>query len=326
MRLRQEEEAGEGEGMGMDVIIVITEYKHQLKSLGYAPKTIDGYGYGLKCFASWLQDNGITDFKRITRQAILDYQADVMSEPKAAETKAIKIRAVKRLFEYLEDTHRLLINPAEGMVETCRKNRKIGRVLTVQEMNKLLEQPNLSLNSQIRDRAIMEVLYTTGIRSDEMLNLHVYDADFKDKILYIRKGKGKKQRVAPLGKSAIKYLSEYLEKIRPKHAKRNPKERKLFLTVEGLPLTWNCMRTKIDMYRKQAGIKEPVGLHAFRRSCATHMLQQGADIRYIQKLLGHKYLRTTQQYTKVIPVDVKKTHEKTHPNANGNTDKKENEN
>jgi len=299
----------------MDVVIVITEYKNQLKVIGYAPKTIEGYAYGLSCFKNWLLDNNITDLKKITRQTILDYQADVMSGAKAVETKAIKIRAVKRLFEYLEDTHRLLINPTEGIVETCRKNRKTGRVLTTKEMTKLLDQPNLSLNSQIRDKAVMEVLYATGIRSDELLRLNIYDPDFKDKVLYIRKGKGKKQRVVPLGDAAVKYLKEYLEKIRPRHARRNPKEKTLFLTVEGLPLTWNCMRTKIDMYRKQAGIKEPVGLHAFRRSCATHMLQQGADIRYIQKLLGHKYLKTTQQYTKVMPVDVKKIHLKTHPNS-----------
>ena len=300
----------------MDIITTITEFKHHMKVIGYAPKTMDGYGYGLKCFMSWLQKNGITDLKKISRQTILDYQAGVMKDGGAVETRAIKIRAVKRLFEYLEDTHRLLINPTEGIVETNRKNRKIGRVLTTKEMTRLLEQPNLSLNSQIRDKAVMEVLYATGIRSDELLRLNIYDPDFKDKVLYIRKGKGKKQRVVPLGNRAIRYLSEYLEKIRPRHAKRNPREKTLFLTVEGLPMTWNCMRTKIDMYRKQAGIKEPVGLHAFRRSCATHMLQQGADIRYIQKLLGHKYLRTTQQYTKVMPVEVKKTHEKTHPNEN----------
>lgn len=298
----------------MDTATTITEFNQRMKAVGYAPNTITGYGYGLKCFTIWLAARNITDLKKINHQMLLDYQADVTDAGGAAETTAIKIRSVKRLFEYLTSANRLLINPAEGLVEICRKNRKIGRVLTLQEMTRLLDQPNLSLNSQIRDRAVMEVLYATGIRSDELLNLHVYDADLKDKILYIRKGKGKKQRVVPLGDRAVRYLKEYLENIRPKHAKKNPKERKLFLTVEGQALTWGCLRTKVDMYRKQAGIKEPVGLHTFRRSCATHMLQQGADIRYIQKLLGHRYLKTTQLYTKVIPMDVKQTHKKTHPN------------
>ena len=117
-----------------------------------------------------------------------------------------------------------------------------------------------------------------------------------------------------------KYIKEYLEKIRPRHAQKNPKERKLFLSNEGLPLTWGAIRIKLDCYRKKAGIEKPVGMHAFRRSCATHMLQKGADIRYIQKLLGHKYLKTTQAYTKVMPVDIKKTHEKTHPDITGKKD------
>jgi site-specific recombinase XerD len=91
----------------------------------------------------------------------------------------------------------------------------------------------------------------------------------------------------------------------------------MFLNQQGRPLTWNSIRVRINEYRLKAGIKKPVGLHAFRRSCATHMLQQGADIRYIQKLLGHKYLKTTQLYTKVVPTDVKKTHDKTHPGVKG---------
>ncbi len=311
--------------MTMDVNVTIMEFKQHMQTIGYAPKTIESYQYGLKCFKSYLQKKEIEDIKRVNHQMIIDYQSEVMKEPKATETKAIKIRSIKRLFEHLTDTHRLLINPTEGIVEACRKHRKIGRVLTIKEMMILLEQPNLSLNSQIRDRAIMEVLYSTGIRSDELLKLKVYDADLKDKVVYIRKGKGKKQRVVPLGSRAVKCLKEYLDNIRPKHARKNPKERKLFLSVEGLPLTWNCIRTKIDGYRRKAGIKKPVGIHAFRRSCATHMLQKGADIRYIQKLLGHKYLRTTQQYVKVMPVDVKQTHNKTHPNTKGKEDNKKNE-
>ena len=180
-------------------------------------------------------------------------------------------------------------------------------------MNKLLNQPNLSLRAHIRDRAIMEIMYATGIRLDELLKLEVYHADLKDKVLYVRKGKGKKQRVVPLGKNAAIYLKEYLEKIRPHYARKNPKERKLFLLNTGLPMNPASVRQMITKYKNQAGITKPVSPHTFRRSCATHLLLQGADIRYIQKLLGHKRLSTTQAYTKVMPVEVKQTHNKTHP-------------
>lgn len=297
----------------MDASVIITEFKYQLKARGYADNTIEGYSKRLDQFAAWLNSQNISDVKKITRQTIADYQEKVMTEAVAMETKALKIRAVKRLFEYLEETHRLLVNPCEGIVETCRKNRKIGPVLTMDEVIKLLQQPNLSLKTGIRDRAMMEVLYSTGIRLNELLCLEIYHADFKDKVLYIRKGKGGKQRVVPLGKTVIKILREYLEKVRPFYGKKNPKERRIFLLNTGLPMTPASVRGLLFKYRKQAKIKKSASPHTMRRTCATHLLQNGADIRYIQKLLGHRHLRTTQTYTKVMPVEVKKTHERTHP-------------
>jgi integrase/recombinase XerD len=297
----------------MDVVVTITEYKNQLKAQGYAASTMEGYGRNLDLFKRYLQARDLEDLRKVTHQVILDYQSQVMIEPIAMESKALKIRPVKRLFEYLVKTHRLLINPTEGIVETCRKNRKIGPVLSIAEIKKLLEQPNLSLKTGIRDRAIMEVFYSTGIRLDELLNTEVYHVDLKDKVLYIRKGKGKKQRVVPLGTNAVKYLREYLEKIRPYYAKKNPKERRLFLLNSGLVINPESVRQALRKYRLEAGILKPVSPHTLRRTCATHLLQSGADIRYIQKLLGHRCLSTTQAYTKVIPVEVKQTHNKTHP-------------
>jgi integrase/recombinase XerD len=159
----------------------------------------------------------------------------------------------------------------------------------------------------------MEVLYATAIRLDELLNLEIYHADLKDKTLYIRKGKGKKQRVVPLGKATTGWLRQYLKKIRPGHAKKHPRQRRLFVNHSGRAMTEESVRAALRKYRIKAGITKPVSPHVFRRSCATHLLQQGADIRYIQKLLGHRSLKTTQAYTKVMPVDVKQTHNRTHP-------------
>ncbi len=298
----------------MDVDLIIAAYKRHMKARGYAPKTLDCYAFGLKQFTAYLRVVPITDLRQVTREIINDYHASVMALDLATESKAIRIRAVKRLFEYLTETHRLLINPAEGIVEISRKHRPIGTVLTTNEMKLLLDQPNLSTAIGIRDRAVMELLYSTGIRSEEMLSLHVYDIDIKERIVYVKKAKGGRQRVVPMSEAAARYVKEYIDKIRPRHARKHPKERRLFLTHEGHPLTWNAIRVQIDGYRRNAGIKKSVGLHVFRRTCATHMLLNGADIRYVQKLLGHKNLKTTQQYTKVMPVDVKQMHDKTHPN------------
>lgn len=297
----------------MDILIKIMEFKDQLKTRGYAKSTIEGYSKNLDEFAKYLTADKINNLKKINKTTIQNYRELIMDQNNAMETKALKIRAVKRFFEYLEETHQLLVNPTEGIVETCRKNRKLATVLTKEEVKKLINRPNLSLKTGIRDKAIMEVLYSTGIRLNELLNLEIYNADLKEKILYIRKGKGRKQRVVPMGKNTSIILKEYLEKVRPFYAKKNPKERKIFLLNTGEPITPQSVRAILFKYRKEAKIKKSTSPHTLRRSCATHLLQNGADIRYIQKLLGHKHLRTTQTYTKIMPIEVKKTHEQTHP-------------
>ena len=297
----------------MDVEVTIREFREKLTALGYAKATVASYRKNLAQFNRYLATIAVSDLRKVTRQLVQDYKATVMAEPNSRETKALKLRPVKRLFEHLLATNRLLINPTEGLVETCRKNRKIPPVLTVQEVLTLIQQPNLSFRMQIRNRAIMEVLYATGIRLNELLTLTIHDPDLQEKTLFIRKGKGRKQRVVPLGKNGSHYLKEYLEKIRPRYAARKPGERTLFLSNSGEPLSPEPLRQAIRDYRIQAGIKKTVSPHTFRRTCATHLLQQGADIRYIQELLGHSRLSTTQLYTKVIPVQVKQSHDRYHP-------------
>ncbi len=297
----------------MDIVVTITEFKNQLKALGYADATIESYRENLNWFVSYLNEQDIKDLRNVNYQTVLNYQQRVMEKPFAMESKALRLRPVKRLFEHLVNTHKLLINPAEGIIETSRKNRKIGIVLTMDEVRKLMEQANLSLRPHVRNRAIMELLYATGIRINELVNLEVYHVDLHEKVLYIRKGKGRKQRVVPMGNTAVKHLKEYLTHIRPWWVRHNRKERKLFLNHHGKAITGNSVRGFLRQYRIAAKIKKTVSPHTLRRTCATHLLQQGADIAYIQKLLGHSQLSTTQFYTKVMPVDIKKTHEKTHP-------------
>jgi len=236
-----------------------------------------------------------------------------LQKPVAPETKALYLRPVKRLFEYLIQTNRLLINPAEHIVETNRKNRKLAPVLSCDQVKRLLDQPNLSTTTGLRDRAVLEVLYATAIRRGELLNLCIYDADLNDHVLYIRKAKNRVQRVVPLTKTAASYVKEYVTHIRPRWAKKQPKQRKLFLINTGDGLNGNALQAMIRKHRLCAKISLPVSAHTLRRSCATHMLRCGADIRYVQALLGHRSLRTTQIYTRVAAADIKQTHNKTHP-------------
>lgn len=297
----------------MDVVVVITEFKQMLTARGYSPATVAHYRHYLSSFNRWLHDNGITNLKQVTAKVLADYQGYVKQKPIAPETQALYIRPVKRLFEYLVDAGRLLIDPSENIVETCRKNRKMPPVLAEDQVKRLLNQPNLSTTAGLRDRAVLEVLYASAVRRNELLNLSIYDADLKDDVLYIRKAKGRVQRVVPLTKTAAGFVKEYLTRIRPRWADKQPKERRLFLINTGKPLNAGALAALIRKYRIAAKIKTPVSAHTFRRSCATHMLRAGADIRYIQALLGHRSLRTTQRYTRVAAADIKQTHQKSHP-------------
>ena len=304
----------------MDVVVTVTEFKKYLASCGYAAATVAGYRENLAPFTAYLQSCGIDDLRKVTMQVIEAYQHQVMATRLAAESKALRLRPVKRLFEHLVATHKLLINPAEGLVETNRKHRRIGPVLSVEEVIKLMAQPNLSLRPHIRNRAVMEVMYATGLRINELVNLDVHHVDLADKVIFVAKGKGRKQRVVPLSKTAIEFLKEYLEKIRPWWTRKDRRQRRLFLNHHGQPLTGDSIRTFLRRYRIEAGIKKPVSPHTLRRSCATHMLTAGADIRHVQQLLGHSRLTTTQFYTKVRPVEVKATHGNTHPKVDSDED------
>ena len=171
----------------MDVVITIKDFKIQLKARGYSESTRTSYSRYLGLFRMYLEERNITDLREVTKQVIDDYHAKVMSESIGLESKACKIRPVKRLFEYLTENHRLLINPTEGIVETTRKNRKPGTVLTLEEVKLLMEQPDMSLKAQVRNRAVMELMYSTVIRANELEALEASHVDIKQCPLYLQR-------------------------------------------------------------------------------------------------------------------------------------------
>jgi integrase/recombinase XerD len=295
----------------MNVVVTMRAFENYLASCGYAPRTVASYRENLAPFTDYLKQNRIIDLRKVTASVIETYRHEVMTTKLATESKALRLRPVKRLFEHLTATHRLLINPAEGIVETCRKHRRIGPVLSLQEIETLMAQPDLARRVHFRNRAIMELMYATGIRINELVHLNVSDADLGDRTVFIAKGKGRKQRVVPMGKNAVRWLAQYLDKVRPAWLRGDPS--RLFLNHHGRELTDDSVRTFLRRYRLAAGIEKPVSPQTLRRTCATHLLAAGADIRYVQALLGHRRLATTQFYTRVLPVEIKTTHGKTHP-------------
>jgi integrase/recombinase XerD len=237
----------------------------------------------------------------------------VQREPIGVETRALRLRAVKRLFDHLTASGQLLVHPAEHVVEIRRKDRLPRSVLTLKQVEQLLAAPDTATALGIRDRALLEVFYGTGIRVGEFEAVRVGDLDLAGQMLHIRCGKGDRPRMVPLGRTACEWLQRYLGEVRPALAKRRPLERALFLVQTGRPLAQAQIRAILRGYGARCHLKKPVTPHALRHACATHLLRAGADIRLIQELLGHARLDSTAIYTRVAPTDLKAVHARYHP-------------
>jgi integrase/recombinase XerD len=221
---------------------------------------------------------------------------------------------VRRLYEFLDDQGKILMNPAVG-IHMPKLERNLPRnVLTRVEMRQLIDEPDTSLPAGIRDRTIMEVLYSTGIRLGELCHLTVHDVDLLNGYLRVNCGKGCKDRVVPLGKKARQYVNEYIRHVRGVFTRRTRDERTLFVGQHtGRGLSTVRVNQLIRAHARRARIQKQVSPYVFRHTCATHMLEGGADISHVQRLLGHVRINTTQVYTRVAQPEIKRTHKRTHP-------------
>ncbi len=299
--------------MYKDLLFKFTEH---LTVLNRSPGTIKSYVFYAEHF---LQSLNAKDIKQITTTMIESWIADLwdyrndQGKPYSTGTVSVKIRSVKRFFEFLEKTNVIFIDPAEFITEPKKKKNSIKPVLTPKEVLRVFDQPNLGTLTGIRDRTVLEVFYATGIRLSELCSLTIYDADLMGGVLRINKGKGSKDRVVPLGKHARKFLREYISKVRPRFAKKNRTSRYLFVDYLGKPASKAAITIMIRKCRKAAKIKKQVTSHTFRHTFATVLVKNGADIRAVQKMMGHTNLRTTQTYIRSLGLDIKKEHKKTHP-------------
>ncbi len=300
----------------MDLQQAITDYLQHLAGLGYAKTTMDSSNHKLNLFAGYLGQKGITDLLQVTADIMTDYKRQVMATTLAVTTKQKRLRTVARLFTWLKKTHALLINPIEGLADNIRVGRRIMPILTSQEVQKLMAQPDLQTKTGLRNRAIMELFYSSALRRSELCGLKVHNLDQAQRVVTVQNGKGAKDRIVPVGKIACHYLKVYLDEVRPIFAGKTPANEALFLTHLGATLAGGTVKDFLRKYQRQAGITKQRGSHILRRSCASHMLSRGSDIRHIQELLGHEHLHTTLLYTFIAPVDLKEAHRQYHPGRN----------
>lgn len=279
---------------------------------GLAKNTLESYARDLRYFFSFLKQSGTNGIQEITRNDIINYLLYLKNKKRAASTISRNIASIRSFNQFLLKEQVISKDPSSNL-ESPRQEKKLPQILSVSEVDLLLSQPNLSEKTGIRDKAMLEVLYATGIRVSELISLNITDVNMETG--YIRcRGKGNKERIVPLGKIAIKSTSIYLNKSRTKLVK-NDIEEALFLNCHGKRLTRQGFWKIIKKYSQQAKLNRKITPHTLRHSFATHLLDNGADLRSVQEMLGHADISTTQIYTHISRKKLKGVYEKTHPRA-----------
>ena len=231
-------------------------------------------------------------------------------------TVARKLATLRSFFKYLVKVHEISSNPLTS-IRTPKQEKKLPRFLEYEEVKRLLDTPPVDTWLGARDRAILETLYSTGIRVSELVALNLDDVDFLGEVIHIR-GKGKKERIAPISSSALQCIQHYIEFRNRRAQNNNFDSRVLFVNKHGKRLSTRSVRRKMDKYLRMAGLDPAISPHTLRHSFATHMLNNGADLRSVQELLGHQSLSTTQVYTHLTTSKIKEVYENAHPREEQN--------
>ena len=276
---------------------------------GASSHTTKNYGIDLREFINFFRER---ELEKITYLDVRSFLAFLKSRQYSKSSISRKLACIRSFFKYLARENVLNHNPAAG-IATPKKDKKLPSFLNPDEITNLLEAPSKNTWEEKRDKAIMEMLYSSGLRVSELAGLNHEDMDFFSGLIRVR-GKGKKERIVPVGQIAINALQDYLNKKAPKdnsHAIKKP----LFMNRLGGRLTDRSIRRMILKYAKRVALKKEVSPHTLRHSFATHMLDRGADLRSVQELLGHENLSTTQIYTHVTTKRLKEAYMASHPRA-----------
>lgn len=298
----------------------MVQYLEWMRVHNYSSETIRKQQNGLRRFVGWCWERGLTRPAEITRPILERYQKSIYHYrtkddlPLAFNTQHMLLITVRGLFAWLTKQNYLPANPAADL-ELPRMEQQLPKaVLTASEVETVLNQTESHTEMGVRDRAILETLYSTGMRRGELIALKVTDLDSSRGTILIRQGKGKKDRMVPIGERAVAWIEKYLWEVRPDLVRMSGRDDgTMFLTRNGESLTMSLVSRMVKGYIDAAQLGKTGGCHLFRHTCATLMLENGADIRYIQQLLGHKELTTTEIYTRVSIRALKAVHTATHP-------------
>jgi len=292
--------------------LFLKEYLAHIKlEKNLSQNTVSSYKNDLNAFISFLKDSGIDDPSDISSDHIGSFFKTLKELGLLGSSSARYFSSLKGFFLYLLKNKYIVKNPIEK-ITAPRISKKLPGVLDVNEVEKILSAPDANDKLGLRDKAMLELFYACGTRVSELINIKVNDLFFEDEIIRVF-GKGSKERLIPVGSSAVKWVGEYLKKSRPLLMKKSKSENNLFLNSRGSKLSRMGIWKIIDRYVKQAGIEKDVHPHTFRHSFATHLLEGGADLRAVQEMLGHADISTTQIYTHIDRDYIKQVHKQYHP-------------
>lgn len=279
---------------------------------GLSKNTLESYRRDLNKFADFLKKEMVNDPASINNNQICGYLIFLKQTGQAPSTISRNVASIRSFFNFLLQEGVVEENPAQHL-ETPRLEKKLPRVLTAKEVDKLLCQPQLTESFGLRDKAMLELLYASGIRVSELVLLNV--SDFNPEVGFLRcKGKGMKERIVPIGNIAINFVREYLQHNRYKLTKKSD-EKALFVNHHGHRLTRQGFWKILKKYVHKSKISGGITPHTLRHSFATHLLENGADLRSVQEMLGHSDISTTQIYTQITRRKIREVYDKTHPRA-----------
>ncbi len=294
----------------LDLIQAYENYLTKVKQA--SANTVSSYMRDIRQFAEWLRTGRSADILDASQQNIADYLEHLQQTGKSGATISRSLASLKNFYAYLVSSGFLEATPVSGEIHVDRGEKKLPQILTGREVELLLAQPNCVDFKGIRDKAMLEIMYATGIRVTELIELNVEDVN--SELGIVKCGAGKKSRAIPLYPAALRAVSAYIKDSRPMMVS-DPSERALFVNVGGVRMSRQGFWKILKHYQTTAGIEKEITPHTLRHSFAVHLLENGADLGSLQELMGHSDISSTQMYTQMINQKLRSVYSKCHPKA-----------
>ena len=275
---------------------------------GLSKNTLTAYRNDIQTFSNWYKGNSLLEVERVD---LLDYLADRLKQVFSSRSTARSLSSLRAFYSHLTVRHNLKEDPT-SRVESPKLGKSLPKTLSEEEVERLIQAPDVDDDIGLRDRAMLELIYACGLRVSELISLDILNINLRQGVIRVI-GKGEKERLVPMGEEALHWIERYINKSRPNFIKADNKITEVFLSKRGKAMTRQTFWYRLKEYAQLASINKELSPHTLRHAFATHLINHGADLRTVQLLLGHSSLSTTQIYTEVARHRMKELHNEHHP-------------